>query len=57
MGKHRGQPANEPGKDLFWNEDADLADKVANFKAYDEYLVENAPEDKSNPYSKENFNG
>jgi len=56
MGKHSGQPANEPGADLIWDSSAKAEDKAANFEAYDQHLKDNAPEDKSNPYSKENFN-
>lgn len=56
MGKHRGQAANEPGKDLIWHSDAKPEQKAANFDAYDQHLKDNAKPDDSNPYSQENFN-
>ena len=55
MGKHSGSKADEPGSDLLWNSNASADEKAANFDAYDQHLKDNAPEDKSNPYSKENF--
>ena len=56
MGKHRGTPADEPGKDLVWDSSATADRKAANFDAYDQHLKDNAKPDTSNPYSKENFN-
>jgi hypothetical protein len=56
MGKHRGTPADEPGKDLVWDSNASADRKAANFDAYDQHLKDNAKPDNSNPYSKENFN-
>lgn len=56
MGRHSGAPANEPGKDLVWQSNASADEKAANFDAYDQHLKDNAGEDNSNPYSKENFN-
>lgn len=56
MGKHRGQPADEPGADLVWGEGEKGQRDADNFDAYDQYLKDNAPED-NNPYSKENFKG
>lgn len=55
MGKHSGAPADEPGSDIVWNSSASAEDKAANFDAYDRFATENAGEDTSNPYSKENF--
>lgn len=56
MGKHSGQAADEPGKDLIWDSSASSDSKAANFDAYDKHLTDNAGADTSNPYSKENFN-
>lgn len=56
MGKHAGKPANEPDENLVWSESDTGWGKAANFDAYDKELTDNAPEDKSNPYLKENFN-
>lgn len=57
MGKHAGQPADEPGADIVWDSSASVEQKAANFDAYDKFATENAGDDKSNPYSKENFKG
>mgnify|MGYP001611261285 CR=1 FL=1 len=56
MGKHSGKPANEPGRDLVWQSNASPEAKAANFDAYDQHVTDSSGEDKSNPYSKENFN-
>jgi hypothetical protein len=54
MGRHSG-PSNEDGhgRDVYWHEDASDQAKADNFDAYHDYLVENAPEDDSNPYRKQ----
>ena len=54
MGKHAGQRADEPGRDLFWDENRDAQSKANNFDAYDERVSQNPPDD-GNPYSKEKF--
>jgi hypothetical protein len=57
MGKHSGEPDPSENyghpKDVVWSEGADAQSKADNFDAYDNYLVENAPEDNSNPYRKQ----
>lgn len=57
MGKHSGQPdPNENtghGRDVYWDDSADAQSKADNFDAYHDYLVDNAPEDNSNPYRKQ----
>ncbi len=54
MSKHRGEPDPSEnaghGKDVYWDDSAPAQDKADNFDAYDKYLVDNAPEDNSNPY-------
>ena len=53
MGRH-GKPSEHPPGTV-WREGASAEDKAGNFDAYDRHLTASAPEDKSNPYSKENF--
>lgn len=55
MGKHAKSNNEGHAKDVYWDAGASPAYKAANFDAYDKHLTDNAPEDKSNPYSEENF--
>ena len=43
--------------DIPWDENASPEEKADQFRRQWEENKEDAPEDKSNPYSKENFNG